>query len=174
MTPILVEFAKVFTIFGIAWFSFWAAIPSGLALGLHPLTIILTTSLSYTSGILICILPAQFLRRWVMKRFEKRLEHSTNHQSLIIRLWRRYGVIGFGLVAPMTTGAQLGAIIGITLNIPQRRLMVAMTIGAIIWAVGLTVAGVIGVDQFRLSLDNPLRGRSEPSSSLLHGTSCLK
>ena len=131
MEIIAAELAKVLSVFGIAWFSFWAAIPAGLALGLHPLAVILVTSLSYASGVLVCVLPAQSVRRWVMRRFGGRLAQSTRDDQFIMRLWQRYGVIGFGLIAPMTTGAQLGAIIGITLNIPRNRLVIAMMVGRV-------------------------------------------
>ena len=151
MNTIAAELVKVMTVFGIAWFSFWAAIPSGLALGLHPLAIVLTTSLSYSSGILVCVLPAQWLQRWIMKRFANQLNKTTRSQSLIMRLWQRYGVIGFGLIAPMTIGAQLGTIVGMALNIPRKQLLLAMTIGAIVWAIVLTALGVVGVSQLTMS-----------------------
>lgn len=145
MDIILAEVAKGLSIFGLAWFSFWTAIPAGLALGIHPIPIILITSTSYISGILICILPAQSVRTWVMKRFSTQLDQSTQDNRFIMRLWHRYGIIGFGLIAPMTVGAQLGAIIGIALNIPRRKLVLWMIIGVIAWSVGLTLLAVAGV-----------------------------
>lgn len=145
MDMILAEVAKGLSIFGLAWFSFWTAIPAGLALSIHPIAIILITSTSYISGILICILPAQSVRIWVMKRFGKQLDQSTQDDRFIMRLWHRYGIIGFGLIAPMTVGAQLGAIIGIALNIPRKKLVLWMIIGVILWSVGLTLLAAAGV-----------------------------
>ena len=63
-----------------------------------------------------------------------------------MQMWERYGVIGFGLIAPMTVGAQLGSIIGVALNISRYRLMFWMTIGVISWSVGLTLLAVAGVN----------------------------
>jgi hypothetical protein len=60
-------------------------------------------------------------------------------------MWRRYGVIGFGIIAPMTVGAQIGAMIGLALNVPRGRLLVWMSIGALLWSVLLTVAVLLGV-----------------------------
>ncbi len=146
MDIILAEIAKVASTFGIAWFSFWGAIPAGLALGLHPIAIIIITSLSYLSGILIVILPAKSVRDWVMKRFGKNMNLSDESDSFFMRMWRKYGVIGFGLIAPMTTGAQLGAIIGTTLDIPRKQLILWMFIGVVVWAIGLTILAVAGVE----------------------------
>lgn len=145
MDILLAEIAKGISIFGLAWFSFWPAIPAGLALDLHPIAVIVITSTSYISGILIFILPSQSVRTWAMNRFGKNLDDSTRDDRFIMRLWQRYGVIGFGLVAPMTTGAQIGTILGIALNIPLKRLVMWMSIGVIAWAVGLTLLAVAGV-----------------------------
>ena len=145
MDVLLAEMAKAVSIFGLAWFSFWPAIPAGLALGLHPLAVILITSSSYISGILLFVLPSQSVRQWAMNRFGKNLDNATSDDRFIMRLWNRYGVIGFGLIAPMTTGAQIGTIIGIALNIPRRKLILWMSIGVIMWAVGLTLLAVAGV-----------------------------
>ncbi len=145
MDSVLAEIAKSLSLFVWAWLSFWSAIPAGLALGLHPLAIIIITSSSYFSGILIVLLPARSVREWAMRRFGKDLDDSTQDDRLYMRLWKRYGVIGFGLIAPMTVGAQLGAIIGVALNIPRNKLILWMTIGVIAWSIGLTMLAVAGV-----------------------------
>ena len=44
------DLPAIASIFGLAFFYFWPAIPAGLALGLSPLIVIATTSLSYMSG----------------------------------------------------------------------------------------------------------------------------
>jgi hypothetical protein len=145
MDSVLAEIAKSLSVFAWAWLSFWSAIPAGLALGLHPLTVIILTSTSYISGILLVLLPARSIREWAMRRFGKNLDNSTQDDRLYIKLWKRYGVIGFGLIAPMTLGAQLGAIIGVALNIPRNKLILWMTIGVVAWSVGLILLAVAGV-----------------------------
>ena len=57
-------------------------------------------------------------------------------------------MIGLGLAAPMTVGAQIGAAIGLALNAPPRRLFLWMAIGALLWSITLTTLvslGVLGV-----------------------------
>jgi len=146
MEIVIAEIAKLMSIFGLSWFSFWPAIPAGLALGLHPVAVVLVTSISYMSGVLIVILPAKSVRDWVIHRWGKNLNLSDESDSLFMRMWRKYGVIGFGLIAPMTTGAQLGAIIGITLDIPRKQLIIWMFIGVVAWAILLTGLALAGVE----------------------------
>lgn len=150
MEIILAEIAKILSIFGLSWFSFWPAIPAGLALGLHPLAVILITSTSYMSGVLVVILPAKSIREWVMRRWGNNLNVSDENNSIFMRMWRKYGVIGFGLIAPMTTGSQLGGIIGTALDIPRKQLILWMFVGVLGWAIlltGLAVAGIGLVSQ---------------------------
>jgi hypothetical protein len=142
----LAEIAKGLSVFGWAWFSFWTAIPTGLALGLHPIAVIAITSSSYISGIVLVLLPAKSIRDWVNRRYGKNLDESTQDSRLFMRMWRRYGVIGFGLIAPMTVGAQLGVMIGVALNISRRQLLLWMTTGVVAWSVGLTFLAVTGVN----------------------------
>jgi hypothetical protein len=48
----------------------------------------------------------------------------------------------------LLTGAPVGALLGITFGIPRRRLMLWMTIGIVLWGIGLTLAGVLGLIVF--------------------------
>lgn len=146
MDSVLAEIAKSLSVFGWAWLSFWSAIPAGLALGLHPLAVIILTSSSYISGIVLVLLPARSVREWVVRRFGNNLDTSTHDDCIYMRLWKRYGVIGFGLIAPMTIGAQLGAMLGVALNIPRNQLILWMSIGVISWSVGLTLLAGAGVN----------------------------
>ena len=61
------------------------------------------------------------------------------------RIWDKYGMFGLGLAAPMTVGAQIGAGFGIALNAVPRRLFVVMTLGALAWSIGLTIACLVGL-----------------------------
>src|SRR5262245_22539730 len=107
MDVILVELSKCLSIFALAFFSFWPAVPAGLALGLSPLVVIATTTLSYACGVGAVTFFGERVRHWVMKRFGKSEQAQANPR--LRRIWDRYGVIGLGLAAPMTVGAQIGA-----------------------------------------------------------------
>ncbi|MEO8397841.1 MAG: small multi-drug export protein, partial [Chloroflexota bacterium] len=91
----------------------------------------------------IVILAGQPLRDWIMKRFGGKV--SSNPNSTIRRVWDRYGLIGLALLAPVTTGAQIGAVIGISLNAPPRRLFILMSLGGLLWGVIVAVLVSLGV-----------------------------
>jgi Ca2+/H+ antiporter, TMEM165/GDT1 family len=134
---------KLLSVFGVAFVSFWAAIPTGLAMGLSPVLVAATAVVSYASGVGIVAVLGKPIRDRIMQRFGGKL--STNQDSFVHRAWRRFGVVGLALLAPITTGAQIGAILGLSLGVSARRLWIAMSLGAVLWAVLLTAAVVLGI-----------------------------
>lgn len=138
------EVVKVASIFALAFFSFWPAVPAGLALGLAPVTVIVTTTLSYAAGAAMVALFGGTVREWVLQRVLRDRERVVPAGWLEETL-RRYGLVGLGLAAPMTVGAQMGAVIGLALDMPPRRLFLWLTAGALAWSVVLTAGVLLGV-----------------------------
>lgn len=132
--------------YGLAFFSFWGAIPAGLALGLSPLAVIAVTTLSYATGAALIALAGGRLRAWLLRRLGDRA--APDPSSRLYQVWQRYGVIGLGLLAPMTVGAQIGAAIGLALGAPPRRLTLVMAGCALVWSSGLTMAVHLGIGAF--------------------------
>lgn len=135
--------AALVSVFGIAFLYFWASIPAGIAQGLSPVLVVATASISYACGVGLVVLAGQPVRDWIMKRFGGKA--SSNPNSAIRRIWDRYGLIGLALLAPVTTGAQIGAVIGISLNAPPRRLFVLMSLGGLLWGIIVAVLVSLGV-----------------------------
>ncbi len=135
--------AALVSVFGIAFLSLWASIPAGIALSLHPLLVVATAALSYACGVALVVIAGQPVRDWIMRRLGGRA--SSNPDSAIRRVWNRYGLIGLALLAPVTVGAQVGAIIGMSLNAPPRRLFVWMSLGGLLWSVAFAAAISLGV-----------------------------
>lgn len=135
--------AALVSVFGIAFLSLWASIPAGLALGVHVVAVVVTAAVSYACGVGLIVLVGQPLRDRILRRFGGRT--AGNPDSLAYRIWDRYGLIGLALLAPVTTGAQIGAIIGMSLNAPPRRLFVWMSLGGLLWSVVFAALISLGV-----------------------------
>lgn len=143
MTEWLTVLSQLIGIFALAWVSFWPAILAGLALGLPPALVITTTALSYASGAALVALVGGRIRAWVTRRWgEKAL---LKEGSLLHAIWSRYGAAGLGLAAPMTVGAQAGALIGLALNVSPRRLTFWLALGGLVWGILLTLGALAGV-----------------------------
>lgn len=78
----------------------------------------------------------------------KRVNSEDKRKKFINRIWDRYGVAGFGLLAPLLIGAPLGTALGIAMGIQGSRLFFWMSLGIIICAIGLTIAIEFGLMGF--------------------------
>lgn len=134
---------KLLTVLGLGALELWAAIPAGLALKLHPVAVGITAAIGAMLGVLAVVLLGDRVRTWLVRRHGKQEEKGRN--GLIYRIWDRYGVVGLGLLAPLLTGAPLGAALGITLGVPAGRLLFWMSLGTVLWSAGLTLAGTLGL-----------------------------
>ena len=137
----------IISTFGLAFFYFIAAIPAGVALQLPIWIAALTAGLSYTAGVLVVVLIGAPLRERLTKRFHINTTHDPN--KLIWRVWDCYGLIGLSLLAPVTLGAQIGALIGLSLGIKPRSLVIGMSLGIVPWCVGIGVAVALGLNIVR-------------------------
>ena len=135
---------KVLSVFALAMVELWAAIPAGLALGLDPVLTGGASGLGAATAVTAIVLLGEGARTWLLRR--RGVESRSEHHGVVFRIWSRYGVIGLGLVAPLVTGAPLGAALGIALGAPARGLLSWMIVGIVLWSVVLTVAGVLGLE----------------------------
>lgn len=134
---------KLLTILGLGAVELWAAIPVGLALQLHPVAVGITAAIGAILGASAVVLLGERVRTWLVQRHggkEEKREHG-----LIYRIWHRYGVIGLGLLAPLLTGAPLGAALGLTFGVPAGRLLFWTSLGIVLWSTVLTLAGALGL-----------------------------
>jgi hypothetical protein len=143
MSEAAILISKLVSIFAWAFLSFWTSIPGGIALSVPPLLVGITAWVSYSVGVIATVLLGEPVRAWVMQRFGSKM--TANPDSLFQRVWSRFGLLGLSLLAPMTTGSQIGAALGLTLGVPRRRLVIGMIMGGAIWAALITAAVTLGL-----------------------------
>ena len=138
---------NLLTTLGFGAISLWLAIFTGLGLKLHPVAAGLMSVLGAIIGALFVILLGNRVRTWLVKRRggkDKKKQHGS-----IYRIYKRCGVIGLGLLAPLITGAPLGVAIGLALGEPARRLLLWISLGTILWGTILTIIGALGIISFK-------------------------
>jgi uncharacterized membrane protein len=134
---------QILGIFGTAFFSLWAAVLAGIALQLNPVIVVLTTWISYSLGAILVVLLGKPIRERLLKRFGGKM--NSNPDSTIRRAWNRYGLIGLALLAPITTGAQIGALLGLSFGAPPRRLILGISLGGLLWSILIAAAALLGI-----------------------------
>jgi membrane protein YqaA with SNARE-associated domain len=133
---------KWLAVFGLGMTGLWQGIPAGFALRLHPVVIGVTAGLGSLLATVLVLFLGDKLRERLVRRKQKAGE--VQKDRLIDRVWRRYGVVGLGLLGPGLTGAPLGAALGLSLGVPGRRLLSWLTLGIALWSLGMTLAAMAG------------------------------
>ena len=121
----------------------WAAVPAGLALGLHPVLVAVATS----AGGIVAVLAVSFVGEGVRARLLRgHAPSATARPGFVKRAWGRYGAPGLGLIAPLVVGAPIGTAMGLALGAPASRLRAWMSVGVVVWSTGLTALGAAALE----------------------------
>ena len=121
----------------------WVGIFTGVALGLHPVLSGIISVVSALVGVTLVVLAGERLqgRIYRSRRLARRRER-------IERVWKRYGIPGVALQAPLLTGPLLATVLALGLGAPPRPLLGWMIASIVLWGVVLTGAAALGVSVF--------------------------
>jgi uncharacterized membrane protein len=154
---------KLLTVAATGTVMMWAAVPAGLALGLHPAAVAAASCAGSIAVVLLVVMIGEPARAWLIRRLGPNIARamgevtgstdgggpSGGKRSLISRLWVRYGFIGLALLAPLFPGPPAASALALALGIPGRRVLLWMSIGIILWTGGFTLAATLGFQGFR-------------------------
>ena len=129
-------------VFGTAILELWAAIPAGFAINVDPLSIVILSSLGAFSGSLLVMLLGTGLQKLILKGHRQ----AEGREMKLAKIWRKYGVVGLGLLAPLLTGAPIGIAIGLAFKAGKGRLLLFTAIGIVFWSTAITLAGYFGLE----------------------------
>ncbi len=113
--------SSIFAVFGLGIVYFLAAIPTGVALKLPPALAAAAAWAGYTAIAAAMLLLGTPAREWLQRKFKISLE--PNPQKVFWRIWGRFGMQGLGLLAPVTTGPYIAALIALALGTPPRKVI---------------------------------------------------
>ncbi len=133
---------KLLAVFGLGMTGLWQGVPAGFAMRLHPALTALTAAAGSLLATLLVVLLGDKLRERLLRR--KKSPDAAPRDRLIDRVWRRYGVVGLGLLGPGLTGAPLGAALGLSLRVQARQLLGWLSLGIALWSLALTLVGMLG------------------------------
>ncbi len=128
---------SVATVFGLGFLYFVSAIPAGAAMKLPFAISAIAAWLGYSTGGLVVALAGAPLREKLMQKLK--IQTNPEKPSFVLRAWKRFGLPALGLLAPVTIGPQVGALLGIALGAHKGRLVLAISLGAIPWAIAFAM-----------------------------------
>ncbi|HEY0196020.1 MAG TPA: small multi-drug export protein [Methanobacterium sp.] len=128
----------------------WLAVPLGLILKLSPInTAVISAMGSITAALIVAFAGSNLRSRFVKWRYGS---DEDIKKGGMYKIWNKYGVIGLGLLSPLLFGALLGTALGIIFGAERNRLLLWITIGIVIWSVGLTAAVYMGIITLSLNI----------------------
>ena len=121
----------------------WVGIITGVALGLSPTLSGAVSIASAVVGVTLVVVAGERLqgRIYRSRRLAKR-------RTSVERVWKRYGIPGVALQAPLLTGPLLATILALGLGAPPRTLLYWMFASIVLWGVVLTGAVALGFSVF--------------------------
>jgi hypothetical protein len=121
----------------------WVGIITGVALGLSPVLSGAVSIASAVVGVTLVVVAGERLqgRIYRSRRLARRRER-------IERVWKRYGIPGVALQAPLLTGPLLATVLALGLGAPPRTLLYWMFASLVLWGVVLTGATALGLSVF--------------------------
>jgi hypothetical protein len=122
----------------------WVGIITGVALGLSPALSGAVSIASAVVGVTLVVVAGERLqgRIYRSRRLARRRER-------IERVWKRYGIPGVALQAPLLTGPLLATLLALVLGAPPRPLLLWMLASVVFWGAALTAAATLGLSIFR-------------------------
>jgi len=144
MSSILAAMASVF---GLGIVYFLAAIPAGVAMGLHPALAAVAAWAGYVAIGAAMLLVGAPARAWISRRFGFSLEPDP--AKLFWRVWQRWGLPGLALLAPVTCGPYFAALIALALGERPLRLILWIAVGVIPWCIFFAVLAAAGLSLWK-------------------------
>ena len=121
----------------------WVGVFAGVALGLSPTLSGAVSIVSAVAGVTLVVVAGGRLQhlvyrsRWLAKRRER-----------VERAWKRYGIPGLALQAPLLTGPLLSTVLALSLGAPPCPLLYWMLASIVLWGALLTGAAALGLSIF--------------------------
>ena len=122
----------------------WVGIITGVAVGLSPTLSGAVSIASALAGVTLVVAVGGRLQQLVYR--SRRLAKC---RERVERIWKRYGIPGLALQAPLLTGPILATLLALTLGAPPRPLLLWMLASVVFWGVVLTGGVALGFSIFR-------------------------
>jgi hypothetical protein len=121
----------------------WVGIITGVALGLSPALSGAVSIASAILGVTLVVLAGERLQHLIYR--SRRL---ARRRERIERVWKRYGIPGLALQAPLLTGPLLATVLALGLGAPPRPLLGWMIASIVLWGAAITGAAALGLSMF--------------------------
>ena len=93
------------------------------------------------------------IRNWFFRTFYRKRKIFSKRSRRIVRIWRKYGIVGVAFLTPVLFSPIVGTLIAVSFGEDKRRIFFHMIWSAVLWAVILSYI----TTQFNIESANELR-----------------
>lgn len=107
----------------------------GPAAGLSPLEIILITLAGLMTSVLVFNFLGERIKKQVIPIFVKNPKKFSPKSRRMVRIWKKYGVIGVCFLTPLILSPPGGALLVASVGAPRKQVFLYMFLFGIFWSV---------------------------------------
>lgn len=135
----LQEFLKALPVYFSCMLKFIFGPAGGYAVGLHPITTILTTVAGMMTVVFVFTFFGNTIRKNITSRFRKRKPNLKKGERFD-RIWKRYGLIGVAMLTPIILTPIGGTLLAVGSGSPREKIIFFMFVSASFWSVVISMA----------------------------------
>jgi membrane protein DedA with SNARE-associated domain len=128
----------------------------GYAVGLHPITTILTT----VAGMMTVVFLFTFFGNWIRQKLFGKFQFrkpNTKKTEWFEKVWKRYGLLGVALLTPIIFTPIGGTLLAVSSGSPREKIIFYMFVSASFWSVVISMAIYIFGNQVLPEFLKPVR-----------------
>ena len=144
----LLQFLGVMLVAMIPFFEGYFAVPVGVAIGFPVFLTVSAAIVGNWVSVMAVILASDRFKQWLQGRrtSDRKQEKQNKRLERGQKLFHKYGVPGVSLLAPLLIGDHIAALICIASGASKRYVIVWQTISIVVWAVGMGVLVMLGIN----------------------------
>ncbi len=122
----------------IPWMEAIAVVPSGIALGLNPLAVVIAAAFGNAITIFIfAYLGSATRERIIKRRIAKGKAAESPKFEKALRAFDKYGIYGLAILGPVIIGTQFAAAAAVAAGVKPLRTSLLVTLSMVLWASGI-------------------------------------
>ncbi|WP_291722319.1 hypothetical protein [Bernardetia sp.] len=125
-------------VFAMSMFKFIFGCVGGAVRGFSYFETVLITVLGMMTSVIIFTFFGISIRNWYFRNFRKKRKIFSKRSRNIVKIWRKYGIVGVAFLTPVIFSPIVGTIIAVSFGEDKKRIFFHMLWSATIWAMILS------------------------------------
>ena len=128
------RFIDYLVVFAMSMFKFIFGCVGGAVRGFSYLETVLITVLGMMTSVIIFTYFGLAIRNWFFIAFKRKRKVFTKRNRRLVKIWRKYGIIGVAFMTPLFFSPVGGTLIAVSFGEKKERIFFHMLWSAILWA----------------------------------------